>query len=181
MHGALALAGEQPQMSPAADALPLRRPSAPPPPPPPARALPEPTLLPVPPDLEAWRVILERVRAVRPALASVLEHAAPVEVRAERVLLGYGPGDFLGTQASEEESALLLQREVRAHFGAATKVELDLSMRTPAFATVAKIDEAKRKEELAKTRAEVENHPLVRSAIAILGAELREVRLPGGD
>jgi DNA polymerase III subunit gamma/tau len=182
MHGSLALAGEPAQMAPAAEALPLRRPSAPPPPPPPpARAAPEPKVLAVPPDLEAWRAILDRVRAVRPALASVLEHAAPVEVRAERVLLGYAPGDFLGTQVSEEESALLLQREVRAHFGAATKVELDLSMRTPAFASVATLDEARRKEELAKARAEVENHPLVRSAMAILGAELREVRLPGGD
>ncbi len=184
-HGSLALAGEPAEMSPAPDTLPLRRPSAPPPPPPPApapaRAQPAPKLPPVPPDLEAWRAILERVRAARPALASVLEHAAPVEVRAERVLLGYAPGDFLGAQASEEESALLLQREVRAHFGAATKVELDLSMRTPVVASVATIDDARRKEALAKARAEVENHPLVQHAIAIFGAELREVRLPGGD
>ncbi len=186
MHGSLALAGDSAHfVAPAAaDALPLRRPSAPPPPPPqpaPARAQLEPKLPPVPPDLDAWRAILDRVRAARPALASVLEHAAPVEVRPERVLLGYAPGDFLGTQVAEEESALLLQREVRAHFGVATKVELDLSMRTPVVATVASLDDAKRKEALAKARAEVENHPLVRHAIAILGAELREVRLPGGD
>ncbi len=182
LHGSLALAGE-PAPHASADALPLRRPSAPPPPPPPPapRAQPTAAPLPPPPDLEAWRAILDRVRAARPALASVLEHAAAVEVRAERVLLGYAPGDFLGTQVAEEESALLLQREVRAHFGASTKVELDLSMGKPAFASVALLDDAKRKADLAKARAEVENHPLVRQAIAILGAELRDVRLPGGD
>jgi DNA polymerase III subunit gamma/tau len=188
MRGSLALAGEPSLLTPAPDALPIqvRRPSAlpsppAPPPPPLPRAMPEAKLPPVPPDLQAWRAILDRVRASRPALASVLEHAAPIEVRSERVLLGYAPGDFLGAQASEEESALLLQREVRAHFGAATKVELDLSMRTPVVASVATIDHALRQQELAKARAEVENHPLVKSAIAILGAELREVRLPGGD
>jgi hypothetical protein len=111
----------------------------------------------------------------------VLEHAAPVEVRAERVLLGYAPGDFLGMQVADEDAALILQREVRAHFGASTKVELDLSMRTAPVASVATLDDAQRKEDLKKARAEVENHPLVRSALVILGAELREVRLPGGD
>ena len=182
LHGSLALAGQPAPHAPPADTLPLRRPSAPPAPAPlPAPVRVEPKLPPVPPDLAAWRAILDRVRAVRPALASVLEHAAPIEVRAERVLLGYAPGDFLGMQVAEEDAALLLQREVRAHFGASTKVELDLSMRTAVVASVATLDDAQRKEDLKKARAEVENHPLVRSAIAILGAELREVRLPGGD
>jgi len=121
------------------------------------------------------------VRASRPALASVLEHAAPIEVRAERVLLGYAPGDFLGTQAADEEAAMLLQRAVRAHFGAATKVELDLSMRAAPVASVASIDDAKKKAALAAARAAVENHPLVKKAIQIFGAELREVRIPGDD
>jgi hypothetical protein len=121
------------------------------------------------------------VRAARPALASVLEHAAPLEVRAERVLLGYAPGDFLGAQAADEDAALLLQREVRAHFGVATKVELDLSMRKAEVATVASIDDAKKKALLAAARAAVEKHPLVQKAIQIFGAELREVRIPGDD
>ena len=185
MRGSLALAGEPAHMAPQPEALspPVVRKQPPPaaPPPPPVRAQPEQKLPPTPPDLAAWRAILDRVRAARPALASVLEHAAPIEVRPERVLLGYPPGDFLGSQVAEEDAALLLQREVRAHFGVATKVELDLSMRTPVVASVATLDDAKRKQELAAARTAVENHPLVRHAIAILGAELREVRLPGED
>ena len=173
-RGSLALAENPAPIAPA------RRPAPPRPAPLPARA--EPAL--VPPaarDLDAWRTILDRVRAARPALASVLEHGSPIEVSRERVLLGYAPGDFLGAEAAEEDAALLLQREVRAHFGVATKVELDLSMRTPVTASVAAIDSAKRNEELAEARAKVEAHPLVRQAMALFGAELREVRLPGED
>jgi hypothetical protein len=134
-----------------------------------------------PADLTAWRAILDRVRQERPALAAVLEHAVPMEVRPERVLLGYAPGDFLGAQAAEEEAALLLQREVRAHFGVATKVEIDLSLRAAAAQTVASIDDAKRKGELAAARAAVQTHPLVRQAMQLFGAELREVRVPGDE
>jgi DNA polymerase III subunit gamma/tau len=182
-RGSLALADAP---APFVELHPPPRPPAPPAPllPPPAARLPAPVAPPpplAPADLEAWRTILDRVRTARPVLASILEHASPVEVSAERVLLGYSPGDFLGQQAAEEDAALLLQREVRAHFGAATKVELDLSMRAPVRASVASIDEAKRQEQIAAARAAVENHPLVREAIALFGAEIRDVRLPGGD
>jgi hypothetical protein len=125
--------------------------------------------------------------------ASILEHAAPLEVTADRVLLGYEATSFLGAQASETEALELLRREARAHFGAETTVALDLSMRgggggagggsgaAGAVTTVAALDAEARKDALAKARLAVEKHPLVEKAIAIFGAELREVRLPGGE
>jgi DNA polymerase-3 subunit gamma/tau len=132
--------------------------------------------------LATWRTILDRVRAVKPALASIFEHGVPLDVTATRVLLGFAPDSFLGAQASEAEALDVLTREVRAHFGAATHVALDLSMKpTGAAPTVAAIDAAKRKEASAHARAAIEKHPLVLQAIAVLGAELKDVRLPPGE
>src|SRR5260370_23676410 len=36
-----------------------------------------------------WRLIVERMRSAQPALASVFEHAMPIEVGPQRVLLGF--------------------------------------------------------------------------------------------
>jgi DNA polymerase-3 subunit gamma/tau len=135
-----------------------------------------------PANLDEWRAILTRIRASRAPLASILEHAVPLEVTRERVLLGYEAQSFLGAQAADPEAMDLLQREARAHFAnAETKVALDLTMRPSTVATVAAIDAEQRRIAMAKAKEAVEKHPLVQKAIAIFGAELREVRLPGGE
>ncbi|MFT3764643.1 MAG: DNA polymerase III subunit gamma/tau [Minicystis sp.] len=54
-----------------------------------------------PADLGAWRAVLAMVRAKRPALASVLEHAALLQFAADRVVLGYETGSFLVGQATD--------------------------------------------------------------------------------
>jgi len=117
------------------------------------------------------------VRAQHPAVAAVLEHGVPVEMNAERVLVAYAPDSFLGAQASEPEALDLLTREVRAHFRASTRVGLDLSRRAKG-PSVATMNADERNKKLAEARASVEGHPLVKEAIRVLGAELREVRLP---
>jgi hypothetical protein len=136
-----------------------------------------------PPDLTAWRAILDRLRGSRPALTSVLEHAIPVEVGAARVVVGFEPSAaFLAARASEPEALEALTREVRAHFGAPTQVALDLSAKpTSGVRTIAALDAEKRSAELAKARAVVENHPVVQEAIRLFGAQLRDVKLPSGE
>jgi hypothetical protein len=137
------------------------------------------------PDAQAtWRAILARVRDIRRPLASVLEHAVPLSMNAERVVLGYDQSQaFLGAQASEAEALDLLTREVRAHFGAATQVALDLTTTRSlvGMTTIASVELEKRKAEIAKARGAVEKNPLVAEIIQLFGAELRDVRLPGGD
>ena len=132
-----------------------------------------------PANLDDWRTILARVRTGKAHVAAIFEHAVPLEVTAQRVLLGYQSGSFEGAQASEPEAMGLLQREARAHFSADTKVALDLSAR--AGTTVAALDAAERKAEIAKALAAVQGHPLVRKAIALFGAELKDIRLPERD
>jgi DNA polymerase-3 subunit gamma/tau len=173
-HGALALKVVPPSPTPLAPVAPVV--PAPPPPPPP---------VPAPPvtDLSVWRAILERLRASRPALASVFEHAYPLETTAARLVVGFDQSAaFLASRASELEALEALTREVRGHFGAPTQVALDLSARpTAGLRTVAAVDAEHRTAELAKARAAVESHPLVQEAVRLFGAQLRDVKLPGSE
>jgi hypothetical protein len=95
------------------------------------------------------------------------------------VLVGYQSGSFEGAQASEPEAMDLLQREARAHFRADTKVALDLTAR--AGTTVAALDAAQRRTELAAAHAAAQGHPLVQKAIALFSAEIKDIRLPDSD
>ena len=138
-----------------------------------------------PPDVAlahdgAWRDILARVRLVRAPLASVLEHAIPLEMTQERVLLGFEPKSaFLAEQAKDPEALEILTREVRAHFGVPTEVALDLSaQRTPGVKTVAAVETERRQAATVMARAAVTAHPLVQEAIRVFGAEVREIKLP---
>jgi DNA polymerase-3 subunit gamma/tau len=167
-HGALALVVSQPATSP----VPVLA-SAP-------VAIAGPVAV---PDLAVWRAIVERVRPVRPALASVLEHAVPLELNPRRVTVGFDPSaSFFAARASEPESLEALTREIRNHFSAPTQVAVDLSARPgPSLKTVASIDAEKRTAELARARADIEGHPLVQEAVRLFGAQLRDVKLPSGE
>jgi DNA polymerase-3 subunit gamma/tau len=135
------------------------------------------------PDIAAWRAILDRVRPLRPALASIFEHAFPIEVSASRVVLGFEAGSqFLSARASEPEALDALTREVRSHFGAPTQVALDLSARPASgVRTVAAMNGEARAAELAKARAAIEAHPVVQEAVRLFGAHVRDVKLPDGE
>jgi DNA polymerase-3 subunit gamma/tau len=129
------------------------------------------------PDLSGWRSVLDRVRAKRPALASVLEHAALLRFGPDRVELGYEATSFLVGQATEASSKELLLSACRAHFEAATEVSFEtLASKTGVF-TVAMLDSTERKQKMDAARRAVAEHPLVAAAIELLGAELKDVRL----
>ncbi len=133
-----------------------------------------------PAAIDDWRTIVERIRAVRPSLASVFEHAMPIEIAATRVEIGFDlSATFLAVRASEPDALDLLTREVRGHFGAQTRVELRSPAQPPhGVRTVAAIDAEHRAEDITRARAAVESHPLVQEAIRLFGAQLRDVRLP---
>jgi DNA polymerase-3 subunit gamma/tau len=166
-HGALALVEESPLR-----VVSVPSPVEPPPPAPAARA-----------DMDAWRAILERIRVVRPAVASVLEHALPIEVGADQVIVGFeSSAGFLAARASEQDALDVLTSEVRAYFDAPTRVTIDASAKTSRESrTVAALDAEQRSLELARARAAVHAHPLVAEAVRLFGAKVQEVKLPSGD
>jgi DNA polymerase-3 subunit gamma/tau len=121
--------------------------------------------------------VLDRVRAKRPALASVLEHAALLYFGPDRVALGYEASSFLVGQATEASSKELLVSACRAHFGAAPEVSFETIASKNAAVTVAMMDSAERKQKMDAARRAVLEHPLVAAAIELLGAEIKDVRL----
>jgi DNA polymerase-3 subunit gamma/tau len=182
-HGSLALVSSPAPLvasaapSPVAAVVPVAAPSQ-------APALASPPPVPsTTPDLDVWRAIVDRVRPSWPALASLLEHAVPVELGARRVTIAFdASASFFAARASEPESLEALTREVRAHFGAPTQVGVDLSARPgPSLKTVASVDAERRTAELAKARAAIEQHPVVQEVVRVFGAQLRDVKLPTGE
>lgn len=132
-----------------------------------------------PAQLADWEAILTIVRDRRPALASVFEHGAPLSVTRDEVLIGYERGSFLAQQATGDEALGALRGAVRSHLGPDTSVDVDLSGRHLEVQTLAAKHSAEHTARLAAARLKVAEHPLVTTAIEVLGAELREVRLPG--
>jgi DNA polymerase-3 subunit gamma/tau len=129
------------------------------------------------PDLQAWRSVLGTVRAKRPALASVLEHAALLRFDAERVDVGYEAGSFLVGQASEPAAKELLRAALAAHFGRTPQLAVETIAARSGNVTLAMVETAERKSKLEAAKRAVAEHPLVAAAIELLGAELRDVRL----
>jgi DNA polymerase-3 subunit gamma/tau len=167
-----------PAVAPAAAVAPAPAPVAPAP----AAVSPSPAASDAPHGADAWNRILERVRAFDPPLASVLEHAMPLQIGPAQVTLGFdASGGFLAARASEPAAREVLARVVREHFGAPTPVTIDGSAKSGAVRTVASIEAERRSAETAKARAAVESHPLVREATRLFDAKLREVKLPNAD
>jgi DNA polymerase III subunit gamma/tau len=129
------------------------------------------------PDLESWRVVLALVRAKRPALASVLEHAAVLRFGAERVEIGYEATSFLVGQATESSAKEVLLAALAAHFGRAPELVFETIGPKSGNVTIAMLETAERRSKLDAARRAVAAHPLVTAAIELLGAELRDVRL----
>ncbi len=142
---------------------------------PPASSAPRQALDPA--DLDQWQALVAKVAAHKPRVASIFEHAAPLSVKAGRVVLGFEAGSFIAEQAAEAEARAQLQQAASDHFGVPTEIELDLGGGHPEIQTLAAKHSAEQAARLAAAREQVASHPLVKDAIEVLGAELRDVRL----
>jgi DNA polymerase-3 subunit gamma/tau len=133
-------------------------------------------------DIQSWQRVLDHLRSTHPAEASLFEQAFPIEVQPERVQLSFESNSFAAARAAQSEAVALLTRSARAHFGAMTEVTVDTSTaRAPGSKTIAMLDAEKREDDAAKARAVIEGHPLVRDAVRLFGAHVKEVKLPSGD
>jgi DNA polymerase-3 subunit gamma/tau len=150
--------------------------SVPPPPSPPSV---------VPPHFPLFREIVERVRKVRPPLASILEHAVPLRIGEGELRLSYASDSILGLQAAESEALEIVQRAAAEQLGGDVKVTVDRTLKPPhapgadgGAVTLASLDIERRRIASEQARAEVAHHPFVRRAIELFGAELRDVKIP---
>ncbi|MBX3233514.1 MAG: DNA polymerase III subunit gamma/tau [Labilithrix sp.] len=134
------------------------------------------------PDLmTSWRALVDRVRAEHPPVAAMLDLAVPKVVTKERVLIGVEETSFEEDRADQVDARDILERAARAHFGVPTEVVFERAARGAKMGSVAYLDAAKRKQMQLDARNAVQNHPLVQHAIRVLGAELKDVKLPPQD
>jgi DNA polymerase-3 subunit gamma/tau len=128
--------------------------------------------------LATWRAIVARIAGRKAAVAAAFEHAVPLAVAPGRVIVGFERGSFPAAQATTPESLAHAREAASTHFAVPTTVEIDLDTAPEDAPTVA----SERSAELAardrEARHRVAEHPAVTAAIGILGATLREIRLP---
>ncbi len=127
-------------------------------------------------DFAVWKRVVERVREERPSLASVLEFAAPLKLGAAGVVLGFAPNSFVTAQASEPRHAELLTKAVRGECGPDASVSIELTESAATALTIARLKAADLYERRQRARMRVLEHPMVKAAMEIFGAELRDVR-----
>lgn len=128
--------------------------------------------------LDAWQAVVARLAANKPRVASIFEHAAPLVVEPGRIVLGLEAGSFIAEQAKEADAQAMLQQAATDHFEVATEVVFELDGDHGKVQTLAAKHSAEQAARLAAARDVVATHPLVQDAIEVLGAELKDVRLP---
>ncbi len=128
--------------------------------------------------LATWYAIIDRVAEVRPELAAVLEHAAPLELGPDRIVLGWEPGNVLSGQFAGKEAERVLERAAEQHFGKAPRIEVERdSERARGFETLAQVHIREREQKKRAAIAKARSHPRVTDAIEILGARIKDLRL----
>lgn len=129
--------------------------------------------------LDRWAPIVEHVRQVHPGVAAFLEHGVPLEIGAERVVLGWEPGSPFVDGATTPEAAQLVARALEAELGAGPSVEhrLDREELRRADTLAARTSRARAERETA-ARERALGHPRVRDAMELLGARVKDLRLP---
>ncbi|MBL9113027.1 MAG: DNA polymerase III subunit gamma/tau [Myxococcales bacterium] len=119
------------------------------------------------------------IREENAALAAYLEHGGPLEATSERIVLAYETDSFAVVQLGLEEHAPVLARAAVKVLGEACTFVLDTETPPEQIPmSIAALDAEARRIALEKAREAVREHPLVKKAIALFDAELRDVRLP---
>jgi len=122
-----------------------------------------------------WSAWVARLQNERPRLAAVFALGRPLRVSGSEVRVGFAPDSF------ELEQARGCQREVEEFFtaafaGAVTVRVEPLASGAAAAPSVAEQEDRKRGEERERRRGAAVEHPAVRAAVEVLGAEVREVK-----
>jgi len=131
-------------------------------------------------DLVGWRATVDVVRAKRPRLASVLDHAGLLQFGPDRVVLGYA-NSFLMSQATEASAKEILFGALRSHFGVVPELSFETLASKDEALTVAAVENAERRQRVEAMKRAVVEHPLVTAAIELVGAELKDVRLADAE
>jgi DNA polymerase-3 subunit gamma/tau len=128
--------------------------------------------------LGPWRSIVERVRSARPELAAFLHHAVVLELGPERLSLAFEPGSVFERAATAEDALALVRKAAREELGPAATVQIGAAPVGAAAVTVSALEMREREERQRRAMTRAKEHPRIAEAAEILGARLKEIRLP---
>jgi DNA polymerase-3 subunit gamma/tau len=128
--------------------------------------------------LTEFRAIVERVRAARPELAAFLNHASVIGASADRVVIAFEAGSVFERNARAPDAVPVIEQAVRDHFVSGTVLAFETIEKTASGATVSAVDEKERNERKQAAISRAKGHPRIAQAAEILGARLKEIRIP---
>ena len=131
--------------------------------------------------MAVFRSVVDRLRGDRPELAALLHHASVLEVGRERITLGMESGSVVERVRHNEEWIGALRKAASDHFGSEPEVVFQTHNGRRDSGTVAALDDKERAERLEASRSRARQHPRVTEAVQILGARIKEIRLPDDD
>jgi DNA polymerase III subunit gamma/tau len=130
--------------------------------------------------LRDFRAIVDIVHESRPELAAFFEHAAPLEVSPEQIVLAWEPKSMFAARASDKEALAVLGRAAFAHFDKAPRITCEFdSERARSLPTLARLDSSARERKTREALQAARKHPRIADAVEILGAKLKDVKIAG--
>ena len=120
--------------------------------------------------LHAWQSIVHELRDVKPALAAILEHGAPLTVTRERIVIGFPEGSFFGKQAEADDAKNEVAEAARKVVGGKPEVLVRSTSAVetaPVGPSVAELEAKRRNDARREKEQEAMRHPLVRGALEV--------------
>ncbi len=129
-------------------------------------------------SLETFRAIIGQVRATRPELAACLNHAEVVQADATRLALAFEAGTIFERNASTPDALAVLRAAAREVFGVEPSVVFETRAVNGVRTTIAAAETQERNDQKQQALARAKQHPKIAEASRILGAKLKEIRIP---
>jgi hypothetical protein len=130
------------------------------------------------PRVIAWRAIVQKVRESEPKLASFLNHAKVIDFSREKIVLGLESGMVFDRGIRREDAIAAVKAAASAHLQSEPTIVLEATALGDTKNTVAELDVQERLEKKQAALLRAKGHPRIADATQILGARLKEIRLP---
>jgi DNA polymerase-3 subunit gamma/tau len=130
------------------------------------------------PKVIAWRAIVQTVRESEPKLASFLNHAKVIDFSREKIVLGLESGMVFDRGIRREDAIAAVKAAAAAHLQSEPSIVLETTALGDTKNTVAELDIQERLEKKQAALLRAKGHPRIADATQILGARLKEIRLP---
>ncbi len=130
-------------------------------------------------EQEAWEALVALVAKRRPSLGSFLSHARMLKASAGLVRFAFVPGSFFADQVKSDRNVKELEQLCSEFFAQATKIKIEEIEKegNPDLApSLADTRETQAKEIQVEKERKAREHPMVKEAIRVFGAEVIDVR-----